>query len=191
MVRLSFWGVLILVVAPAFGQQPALRKVNELLSGKVIYVAPMPGNLDEWLSDFLRRWGKYKVTGNPEGADLVLKAIEPDKPMEWENRQGVPQPKGTGSRLPFPFPKRGKKEDAPVVSIDVLDWVTNRRIWHAEVLNRKQKKDETAPPAGPETMIFAEGMTADAIAMRVTRNLQAYVSELEKEGTGKAEAEKK
>jgi len=183
MVRLSSWGVLILVVAPAFGQQPAPKKVNELLAGKVVYVAPMPDNLDDWITDFLRRWGKYKVTGNPEGVDLVVKAIEPETNMEWERDMGIPRPKGTGSRFPFPFPKRGKKGEAAVVAIDVVDWVSNQRIWRADVINRKQKKDEAAPPAGPETTIFAEGMTADAIAMRVTRNLQAYVAELEKSET--------
>lgn len=180
MSRLRFCGVLILVVAPVLGQQAAPRKVNELIAGKLIYVAPMPNNLDQWIMDFLRRWGKYNVTGNPEGVDLVLRAVEPNKQMELENRQGVPQPKGEGSRLPAPFPRRGKKEDLPVVSIDVIDWVRNQRIWHADILNRKQKKDEPAPPAGPETTIFAQGMTADAIAMRVTRTLQAYVGELEK-----------
>jgi hypothetical protein len=184
MARLSFWGALILVVAPVFGQQAAPKKVNELVAGKVIYVAPMPDNLDQWISDFLQRWGKYKVTGNPEGVDLVLQAVNPgDKETEWEKRGGVVQPKGQGSRLPAPIPRRERKE-VPVVSIDVINWVTSERIWHAEVLNRKQKKDEPDPPAGPETTIFAGGMTADQIAMKVTRILQAYVAELEKSGGG-------
>jgi hypothetical protein len=163
-----------------YGQQAAPKKVNELVAAKMIYVAPMPDNLDQWIMDFLRRWGKYKVTNNSEGVDLVLKAVQPgEKATEWEMREGVPQPKGEGSRFPAPIPRRERKH-VPVVSIDVIDWVTNQRIWHAEILNRKQKQDEPNPPAGPETTIFARGMTGDQIAMRVTRALQAYVAELEK-----------
>jgi len=190
MARLRFCGVLILAVAPVFGQQTTPKKPNELLAGKLIYVAPMPDNLDQWLSDFLRRWGKYKVTGNPEGVDMVLQAVNPaEKEAEWEKRGGVVQPKGQGSRLPAPIPRR-ERQEVPVVSINVIDWVTSERIWHAEVLNRKQKKDEPDPPAGPETTIFARGMTPDQIAMKVTRILQAYVAELEKTGGAKAEGEK-
>jgi hypothetical protein len=190
MSHLVFCGILVLAVAPVSGQQAGAKEVNELIAGKLIYVAPMPNNIDQWITDFLRRWGKYKVTGNPEGVDLVLKAIEPNKETEWEKHQGIPQPKGTGSRLPAPFPRRGKKEDLPVVSVEVVDWVRNQRIWRADVLDRKQKKDEPEPPAGPETTIFAHGMTPDAIAMKVTRTLQAYVAELEKTGTPRAEGEK-
>lgn len=184
MACLRFCGVLILAVAPLLGHQAAPKRPNELLVGKLMYVAPMPDNLDQWISDFMRRWGKYKLTGNPEGVDLVLKAVKPaDKETEWENREGVPQPRGERRRLPGPIPRRGGKE-VPVVSIDVVNWVTSERIWHAEVLNRKQKKDEPEPPAGPETTIFARGMTPDQIAMKVTRLLQAYVAELEKAGGG-------
>ena len=74
-----------------------------------------------------------------------------------------------------------------MISINVVDWVTGERVWNAEVLNRKQKKDEPDPPAGPETKIFARGMTADQLAMKVARTLQAYVAQLERGGDAKAE----
>ena len=96
MAILRFCALLILAAVPAFGQQAATKKPNELLAGKLIYVAPMPDNIDQWVIDFLRRWGKYKVTSNPEGVDLVLKAVNPDKDTEWEMRGGVPSPKGRG-----------------------------------------------------------------------------------------------
>jgi len=186
MAILRFCAVLVLALMPMLGQQPTPKQPNDLLAGKIMYVGPMPDNLDQWLKDFLRRWGRYKLTGNPEGVDLVLKAIlPPDRETEWETRDGVTQPKGQGRRR-LPIPRRGNKE-VPVVSIDVVNWVTGDRIWHAEVLNRKQNKDEPDPPAGPETKIFARDMTPDQIAMKVTRTLQAYVTELEKTGGAKTQ----
>jgi len=173
--------VLILAAVPAFGQQAATNKPNELLVGKLIYVAPMPAGLDQWIMDFLRRWGKYKVTGDPEGVDLVIKAYNPEKALELEKRGGVPQPRGEGRRLPVPVPRK-ERQELPAISISVIDWVTDEPLWHADILDRKQKKDEENPPAGPRTKIYARGMTPDQLAQKVTARLREYVTELEKAG---------
>ena len=185
MAILRFCIMTILTSAPILGQQAPPKAPNELLTGKIMCVSPMPDNIDQWLRDFLGRWGKYKLTGNPEGVDLVLRGGQPpERGVELENRDGVTQPKGAGSRLPAPLRRHGGVE-VPVVTFDVVNWVTGERIWHADVLNRKQKKDEPDPPPGPETKIFARGMTPDQLAMKVTRTLQAYVAELEKTGGAK------
>jgi len=162
-----------------FAQQSAPGKPNELLAARLVYVAPMPAGIDQWIQENLQRWGKYQVTANPEGVDLVVRAIKPEKEQELEMRGGVPQPKGTGRRLPVPLPRRGRQE-LPVISFSVLDWVTNQELWHADVLDRKQKKDEPDPPAGPLTRIYARGFTSDQLAMKVTTKLREYVRGLEK-----------
>jgi hypothetical protein len=182
------WGILIglcfvLAAGRAVAQQASPKKPNELVAGKLLYVAPMPANLDEWILDYLRRWGKYKVTGNPEGVDLVVKAYSPEKEMELEMRGGVPQPRGEGRRLPSPIPGK-KHEELPAVSITVFDWVTNEPLWHADILDRKQKKDEANPPPGPQTKIFARGLATDQLAQRITAKLREYVGQLEQAQAG-------
>ena len=180
------WGlvlVLLLAAVPCGAQQTATKQPNELVVGKLIYVAPMPANIDKWVIDFLQRWGKYKVTSNPEGVDLVLKAYKPEKETEWEMRKGIPQPSGSDQgRSPI---HRKKREDIPVVSVNVIDWVTDQPLWHADIIDRNRKKDETEPPAGPHTKIYARDMTPDQIAQRITMKLREYVTELEKGGPPK------
>jgi hypothetical protein len=173
------WGAFLLILAavPGFAQQAPAKKANELVGGKLIYVAPMPDNLDQWILDFLHRWGKYKTTSNPEGVDLLMKGYTVEKETEWEMRGGVPQPREERRR--FPVPGKGRKE-LPVISISVIDWVTNQPLWRADVLNRKQKKDEADPPLGPHTQIFARDLTPDQLAQKLTARLREYVSELEK-----------
>jgi len=63
----------------------------------------------------------------------------------------------------------------------VIDWVTDEPVWQAEVLNRKQKKDEPDPPPGPKTQIFARDLSPDQIAQRVATKLREYVTSLEKQ----------
>jgi hypothetical protein len=181
------WGMrmslcLVLFVGQGAAQQASPKKPNELVTGKLVYVAPMPDNLDQWILDFLRRWGKYKVTGDPEGVDLVIKAYNPEKETELEMRGGVPQPRREGRRLPVPIPRK-QREELPAVSISVIDWVTNEPLWHADILDRKQKKDEPDPPAGPHTKIFARGMMPDQLAQKVTTRLREYVTQLEQAAT--------
>jgi len=94
--------ILILVTAAAVGQEAAKAPTSRLLTGKLLYVAPMTGGLDGWLMDDLRQWGKYEVTGNAEGVDLVLKSYKPEKDMEWKNNpEGVPVPKDDSSTRRF------------------------------------------------------------------------------------------
>ncbi len=182
------WGVglaLTLVVLPVRAQQPAAKKPNELLVGKLVFVAPMSNGLDSWIQDFIRRWGVYKLTTNPEGVDLVIQAYHPEKDQQFEMRNGIPQPKGAGEdrRWPLPGKKKGKKE-VPVATVSVIDWVTNQPLWQADILDRRPKKDETEPPAGPDTEVYARGLTSDQLAQRLMSKLRAYVEQLQKTGGG-------
>jgi hypothetical protein len=169
--------------ALALGQQAPAQKPNELVAGKLIYVAPMSDGLDQWLIDFLRRWGKYKVTSNPEGVDLVIQADNPEKDLRLETRAGTAEPRGAG-RPPLPVPKR-KRDELPAISISVIAWVTSQPVWHADIMNRNPKKNEATPPAGPETKIFARGMTSDQLAQKVIAMLRRYEEGLEKPAAGK------
>ena len=170
------------ICALALGQQAPAEKPNQLVVGKVIYVESMPDGLDQWIIDFLRRWGKYKVTSNPEGVDLVIQATNPEKELRLENRAGTAQPRGA-DRPSLPI-HRGKHE-LPANSISVINWVTSQPVWNADVLNRKQKKDEATPPAGPQTQIFARDMTSDQLAQKVVAKLREYEEALEKPASGK------
>ena len=181
MVRFAISFIAVLAAALALGQQTTPKKPNELVAGKLVYVAPIPSDIDRWIGDYLNQWGKYKVTGNPEGVDLVVNAVSSEKDMKLVMRQGVPQPQGEGRH----FPGRGGGKKIPVTSISVTDWVTNEVLWQADILDRKQKKDEANPPAGPHTTIFARDLTPDQLAQKVTAKLREYVSELEKTRAGK------
>jgi hypothetical protein len=175
--------VVVGICALALAQQAPAEKPNELVVGKLIYVASMPDGLDQWIIDFLRRWGKYKVTSDPEGVDLVIQATNPEKELQLETRAGTAQPRGA-DRPPSPIHK-GKHDELPAVSISVIDWVTNQPVWYADILNRKQKKDEATPPAGPQTKIFARAMTSDQLAQKVVAKLREYEEGLEKSASGK------
>ena len=85
--------VVVGICALALAQQAPAEKPNELVVGKLIYVASMPDGLDQWIIDFLRRWGKYKVTSEPEGVDLVIQATNPEKELQLETRAGTAQPR--------------------------------------------------------------------------------------------------
>ena len=176
--------VMVGIFASALAQQAPSEKPNQLVVGKLIYVAPMPDGLDQWIIDFLRHWGKYKVTSNPEGVDLVIQATNPEKDLRLENRAGTAQPRGA-DRPPLPGSK-GKHDELPAISISVIDWVTNQPVWHADILDRKQKKDEADLPAGPQTKIFARAMTSDQLAQKVTAKLKEYEEELEKSAGAKS-----
>ena len=127
--------VVVGICALALGQQAPAERPNELVVGKLIYVASMPDGLDQWIIDFLRRWGKYKVTSDPEGVDLAIQATNPEKELRLETRAGTAQPRGA-DRPPLPIHK-GKHDELPAISISVIDWVTNQPVWYADVLNRK------------------------------------------------------
>jgi hypothetical protein len=175
--------VVLWTCALALGQQAPAATPNQLVKGKLIYVAPMSDGLDQWLIDFLRRWGKYKVTSNPEGVDLVIQAENPDKELRLQTRGGTAEPRGAGEP-PLPFPRR-KHGDLPAISISVVDWVTGQALWEADVMNRNPKKDAAAPPPGPQTQIFARDMTSDQLAQKVVAMLRKYEEGLEKPPAGK------
>jgi hypothetical protein len=158
--------ILSLGAGASAAQEPA-SKPNKLVSGKVIYVAPMPVNLDQWLAEDLRNWGKYRVTANPEGVDLTLSAIEPDNETKYGLKKGVPQPK-----KPRPGP--------PVLSIKVVDWVTNQILWDVQLRDHKPKNEEPESQSGPHSSLLARGLKPEEIAQEVTRMLRQYVEQLEK-----------
>jgi len=156
------------------GQQPAAKPPSKLVTAKLICVTPMPNDLDQWLLEDLRGWGRYKLTGDPEGADLVLRAYRPDKPTQYKLKTGdVPQPK--------------KERHQAALTITLIDWAANEAIWEADVLDRKPKKDQSGQPVnGPEVEIDAHGLKPDELAQRITRRLRDYVEELEKpQGTSR------
>ena len=164
-------------LSTAHAQQTQAGKPNQLVTGKLIYVESMQDGLDQWIIDFLRRWGKYKVTTNPEGVDLVILAVSPDKDMKLETRGGTAEPKGA-DRPHLPGSK--KHNELPATSIAVVNWVSSQTVWQADILNRKPKKDESDVPAGPQTKIFARDMTSDQIAAKAVNMLKEYEQGLEK-----------
>ena len=179
----SFCLVVMGICLSGKAQQSPPGKQNELVAGKLIYVAPMDDGLDQWIIDFLRHWGKYKVTSNPEGVDLVIQATNPRKELRLETLGGTAEPRGS-SRPPSPLPK-GKRDELPAISISVINWVTNQPVWSADILDRKAKKDEADLPAGPQTKVFARAMTSDQLAQKVVAKLKEYEVGLEKSAGGK------
>jgi hypothetical protein len=167
----------------AQGQRTPAQKPNELVVGKLIYVDSMPAGLDQWIVDFLRRWGKYKITSNPEGVDLVIEAVNPGQDLRLETRAGTAQPKGS-DRPHLPISK-GKRNESLPSSISVIGWVSGQPVWQADILDRKPKKDDADLPAGPQTKIFARALTSDQIADKVVAKLKEYEEGLEKSGGGK------
>src|SRR5436309_5298755 len=152
----------------AAGQQTEPKRPNRLVTAKLICVTSMEDNLDQWILDDLRAWGKYRVTGDPEGADLVMRAYRPEKEPRYRvGREGIPQPKG-------------ERRELPALSVTVVDWVTNERLWEAEILNKKPKSRDAEASPGPETQIYARGLKPDQLAQKLTRKLRDYVEVLEK-----------
>ena len=139
---------------------------NRLVAGKLIYVAPMPDNLDRWLMEDLRIWGKYRVTANPEGVDLEIRASVPEKEPRYVLRQGVPHP------------KKESKEKPQETSIEVVDWVTGQRLWSATLADRKPDRNQPQAAPGPSIEISARGFTPDQLALKLTAELRRYVEQL-------------
>jgi hypothetical protein len=139
---------------------------NRLVTGKLIYVAPMPGNLDRWLMDDLRIWGKYQVTANPEGVDLEIRASVPEKEPQYVLRQGVPHP------------KKESKEKPQETSIEVVDWVTGQRLWSAALADKKSDRNQSQAAPGSSIEIPARGFTPDQLALKLTSELRRYVEQL-------------
>jgi hypothetical protein len=166
--NIVFIGV-VLGLLPALVQAqkaPAPTKAaNKLVTGKIIYVAPMPGQLDQWIIQDMRAWGKYQVSGNSEGVDLVLEAQVPPKNPQYTQSE----------RMPI---RHHTNQEPRVLSLAVVNWVTGQRLWEAKVLNRRAKKG-TNPPLGPETEIDARNLKPDQLAERCVTLLRKYVDQLQ------------
>jgi hypothetical protein len=143
---------------------------NRLVTGKLIYVAPMPNNLDKWLQEDLRTWGRYRVTSNPEGVDLEISAEIPERRPQYRERHGVPLPKSQSKKRP------------QETSISVTDWTTGAELWSATLLDRNPKANESAPAPAATVEIPARDLTPDQLALKITRELERYVEEIEGSG---------
>ena len=162
--------VAISAVSPAFGQAgvaPAGSAANKLLSGKLIYVAPMPNELDTWITQSLTAWQRYKVTANPEGVDLVVRAVIPDENTRLRLHRGLPQA-AKASKAP------------PTPSIKVLDWVTGAILWQADIVDKSAKKDAPAPSPSEHVEIPARGLSVEQLGARIARAFREYVESLQK-----------
>jgi hypothetical protein len=144
------------------------RSANRLLTAKLVAVTSMPDGLDRWLVDDLRAWGRYRVTVDAEGADLVMRGYDPQKEPEYKMKRGIPQP------------KREKHEPPPVLSLTLIDWVSNQSLWQVDVLNKKPREGQSDPAPGPQTQIDARGLTPEQLAHKVAARLRQYVTELER-----------
>jgi hypothetical protein len=144
------------------------KSANKLVAGKIIYVAQMPGQLDQWIIQDLKAWGKYQVSGNSEGVDLVLQATTPPKRPHYTTSEHIPI-------------RRPKNRGPHVLSLTVVNWVTGDKLWQARILNRSRKKDESSA-VGPETEIDARNMKPDQVAERCVALLRQYVDQLETKG---------
>ncbi len=163
--------------APVIQQPPqaqtppvAPTSTNRLVTGKLIYVAPMPNNLDKWLQEDLRTWGRYRVTSNPEGVDLEISAVVPERQTQYRERHGVPLPKNP--------PKKQPQES----SISVVDWTSGAQLWNAALLNRNPKANEAAPAPASSIEIPARDMTPDQLALKIAREFERYVEQLDGSG---------
>jgi hypothetical protein len=168
--------VLAVVAGPGLcasgAQQPEAQPVgaahvNRLVTARLVYVAPMPDQLDKWLQSDLEQWGKYKVTSNSEGVDLEIRAIVPDTEPRYKERHGVPLPKSE--------PKDKPRE----AEIDVVDWTSGARLWTVTLLDKKVDHNAPQQPPGPSLEIRAHGMTADQLALKFTGELRRYVEQLQ------------
>ena len=153
-------------VTPAAAQQPAAKPANRLVTGKYIYVGPMPDGLDRWLQYDLKSWGLYQVTSNPEGVDLEMYAITPERQPQYRERHGVPMPRKESAAKP--------RE----TSIDVVDWVSRERLWSATLVDKKLDRNAPPPAPGPTLEIRARGMTPDQLALEITNALRRSVEQL-------------
>jgi hypothetical protein len=160
---------LFLILCPALvPAQQATKPQDRLLTARVIYVAPMPGKLDQWIINDLQAWGKYRIVGDSEGVDLVLRAVTPPKHIEYTRSEHIP------------IRSHANKEPA-ILSLTVVNWVTGEKVWEARILNRNRKKNHNPPP-GPDTEIDARKMKPDQVAERCVNLLRDYVTQLEASG---------
>jgi hypothetical protein len=177
--KLGMWTGLLFVLAAAVGHAQRTDNAStaaqtatwkRLITAKLVAVTSMPNGLDRWLIEDLRAWGKYRVTIDPEGVDLLIRGYNPEKEPQFKMRRNIPQP------------KREKHEPPPVLSIVVIDWISDEALWQAEIRNKKPKEGEDTP-AGPLTQINARGLKPQQLADELTSRLRRYVSGLEARGS--------
>lgn len=163
--------VLGLVSGLAFVQQSpsAPKPLNKLVTGRIIYVASMPAQLDQWIIQDLRAWGRYQVSGNSEGVDLVLEAQVPPEKTRYTQSEHIPI-------------RRPANRESRILSLTVVNWVTGQRLWEAKILYRRPKKG-SSPPLGPETEIDARNLKPDQLAERCVTLLRKYVDNLQAENS--------
>jgi hypothetical protein len=148
--------------------QPAgSSQANRLVTGRLIYVAPMPGQLDKWLQSDLEQWGKYRVTSNSEGVDLEIRAIVPEREPRYRERHGVP------------LPRQESKDKPQETEIDIVDWTSGARLWTVTLLDKKVDHKAPQPAPGPSLELRAHGMTPDQLALKLTAELRRYVEQLQ------------
>lgn len=164
-------GCLLLLCVPAClraeNAQASPSAQNRLITARIAYVAHMPENLDQWLIEDLKAWGKYQITENSQGVDLVIRAKKPQEKPHYVLRNGRVQPR--------------PEKKPPVLSVTAVDWVTGAKLWQANILNESPKENRSSPP-GPETDIYARHMAPDQIAQRCATLLRLYVQHLEQAG---------
>jgi hypothetical protein len=151
----------------ADAQPAAPAQANRLVTGRLIYIVPMPDQLDKWLQSDLEQWGKYKVTSNSEGVDLEIRAIVPDREPQYRQRHGVP------------LPKQESKDKPRENEIDIVDWTTGARLWTVTLLDKKVDHNAPQPAPGPSLEIHARGMATDQLALKLTGELRRYVEQLQ------------
>lgn len=171
LVLLIFVGVLAPATLLCQAQSPEAAAAQRLLTARSIYVEPMPDGLDQWIIQDLKAWGRYQVSPTREGVDLVIRAKKPNNKL-LETQRGV---------LPS---IRRPKTPLPVLSLTVVDWVTQARVWQADILNASQKKSGSAEP-GSRTEIYARHMKPAEIAERATNALRRYVERLQQRAAAK------
>ncbi|MGH9452017.1 MAG: hypothetical protein ACRD11_16015 [Terriglobia bacterium] len=159
-------GLVILAPIGCRAQTSPAAGARRLVTAKSIYVKPMPDNLDQWIIQDLRAWGKYQVSANSEGVDLVLSARTPEN-------SGLSTPRGVGPRI------RRPRKAPSISSLTIVNWVTGARLWQVDILNNGPKKGQPPPPSGPRTQIDARHMKPDELAERCTDLLRRYVDALE------------
>ncbi len=153
-------------IQAAGGQVAGAPSSNKLVSAKLVYVEPMPFDLDKWIIDDLRAWNRFRQTANSEGVDILIRAKAPERDTRFKlSRQGVPQPKR-------------ERNELPVESIVVLDWVTGARLFQADLVNQKPK-DDSGPPASEHIFLNVRGMKPDQIAQKFVTQFRLYVEHLQ------------
>jgi hypothetical protein len=166
------WAAITMILSAGWapGQLPP-SVAKKLLTGKLIYVAHMPNDLDRWVVEDLQAWHRYHVSTDPEGVDLEMESNARPENTHFVWRNGLPKKQPPNRKQP------------QVLSVTVVDWVTKAWLWRAEILDAKQKRDEPPPPLGPRTKIYARGMTPDQLAATITRRFREYVEQLQNSGS--------